>query len=127
MEQDIADRFGISQSTVSRITLTWINFLYLCFKVVNLWPSKDIITLSFMPKVYRDQYPTTRVVIDETEIYVEQSRLPELQQMTFQSPTCSSLSLDSPSGAITLFQSPTCSRLSLDSPSGAITLFWFHI
>ena len=28
VEQDLAYRFGISQSTVSRITCTWINFLY---------------------------------------------------------------------------------------------------
>ena len=28
-------------------------------------------------------YPTTRVIIDATEIYIEQPRLPELQQMTF--------------------------------------------
>ena len=29
LEQDIANRFGISQSTVSRILITWINLLYL--------------------------------------------------------------------------------------------------
>ena len=28
MEQDLADRFEISQSTVSRIIITWINFLF---------------------------------------------------------------------------------------------------
>ena len=82
MEQDIADRFGISQSTVSRITTAWINFLYLQFKQVSLWPNKDVIQ-SFMPKSFRDQYPSMRVFIDATEIYVEQPRLPELQQMTF--------------------------------------------
>ncbi len=36
-----------------------------------------------MPQVHKLQYPSTRVIIDATEIYVEQPRLPELQQMTF--------------------------------------------
>ena len=40
MEQDIAYRFNISQSTVSRIIITWINFMYLQFKDLPLWPKK---------------------------------------------------------------------------------------
>ena len=32
LEQDIAFRFQVSQSTVSRITCTWIIFLYLKLK-----------------------------------------------------------------------------------------------
>ena len=104
MEQDIADRFGISQSTVSGITTAWINFLYLQFKQVSLWLNKDVIQ-SFMPKSFRDQYPSTRVIIDATEIYVEQPRLPELQQMTFSNykndNTYKTLIGISPCGAIT--------------------------
>ena len=42
MEQDIAYRFNISQSTVSGlgIIITWINFMYLQFKYLHLWPKK---------------------------------------------------------------------------------------
>ena len=58
-----------------------------------------------MPKVFHDRYPSTRVIIDATEIYVEQPRLPELQQMTFSSyknhNTYKALIGISPSGAIT--------------------------
>ena len=43
MEQDLAYRFGVSQSTVSRVTISWIYFMYLHFKQVLLWPSKEII------------------------------------------------------------------------------------
>ena len=32
LEKDLAYRFGMSQSTVSRILITWINFLYLQFQ-----------------------------------------------------------------------------------------------
>ena len=36
-----------------------------------------------MPTEFREKYPSTRVIIDATEIFIEQPKLPELQQMTF--------------------------------------------
>ena len=84
MEQDIAYRFNISQSTVSRIIITWINFMYLQFKDLPLWPKKEVVA-SYMPQVFKDQYPSTRVIIDATEIFIEQPHLPEIQKMTFSS------------------------------------------
>ncbi len=51
MEQDKADWFGVSQSTVSRITNTWINFIYLQLKQIPLWSPKQIIEL-FMQRVF---------------------------------------------------------------------------
>jgi hypothetical protein len=38
-----------------------------------------------MPQVFRDLYPSTRVISDATEIYVETPALPELQQLTYSS------------------------------------------
>ena len=61
-EQDLAYRFGISQSTVSRIFNTWINFLFLQFKQIPLWPPKALI-ISHMPKVFKEKYPSTRFII----------------------------------------------------------------
>ena len=83
-EQDLADRFGISSSTVSRICRTWLTFLYLKFKEIPLWPPKEVVQGS-MPSCFREAYPTTRVIIDATEIFIEKPSLPELQQMTFSS------------------------------------------
>ena len=80
-EQDLAYRFSISQSTVSRIINTWINLLYLQFKQIPLCPPKAV--ASNMPRVFKDKYPSTRVIIDATEVYVEQPAIPELQQLTF--------------------------------------------
>ena len=103
MEQDLADRFGISTSTVSRIFTTWINFLYLRLKDLPLWPPKEIID-TYMPQVFKSLYPTTRVIVDATEIYVEKPSLPDIQQMTFSSyknnNTFKGLIGISPSGAI---------------------------
>ena len=81
MEQDLAYRFDISQSTVSRIIIAWINFLYVKFKEI-LWPPKELVCAN-MPVQFQKLYPTTRVINDATEIFISQPRLPELQQMTF--------------------------------------------
>ena len=48
-EQDIANRFQVSQSTVSRIVCTWINFLYLQLKDIPLWPPRELVQMN-MPK-----------------------------------------------------------------------------
>lgn len=59
-----------------------INFLYLKLKELPLWPPKELVK-SNMPKQFRSAYPNTRVILDATEIYIEQPHLPELQQITF--------------------------------------------
>ena len=82
LEKDLAYRFGISQSTVSRILITWINFLYLQFQCIPFWPSKEMIVAD-MPESFRRLYPSTRVILDATEVRVEKPGLPSLQQVTF--------------------------------------------
>ena len=51
-------------------------------KELPLWPPKELVKTN-MPKEFKTSYPTTRVILDATEIYIEQPHLPELQQMTF--------------------------------------------
>ena len=36
-----------------------------------------------MPMQFKYKYQSTRVIIDATEVYIDQPKLPELQQMTF--------------------------------------------
>ena len=103
LEQDLAYRFHISQSTVSRIFSTWINLLYLQFKQIPIWPPKELVQ-SNMPRAFKIKYPSTRVIIDATEIYIEKQNIPELQQLTFSSyknhNTYNGLIGISPSGAV---------------------------
>ena len=56
LEQDLADRFSASQSTVSRITCTWINFLYLKLKQIPMWPSRNLVRAN-MPKQFKGTVP----------------------------------------------------------------------
>ena len=83
---------------------SWINFMYLQFQHIPLWPPRDIVK-AYMPKVFKQQYPTKRVIIDATEIFIQQSSLPKLQQRTFSiykyHNTYKGLIGISPSGAVT--------------------------
>ena len=60
-EYDLARRFDISQFTVSRIFLTWINYCYLRLGMLPCWPDRDTIK-DTMPAVFKEQYPRTTVI-----------------------------------------------------------------
>ena len=127
-EKDLADRFNVSISTVSRICRTWITFLYMRFKELPLWPSRDLVQ-TYMPRSFKDLYPSTRVIIDATEIFVETPSLPELQQMTFSSyknhNTFKALVGIFPGGAVTFISKLFCGSISdreLTKRSGLLEL-----
>ena len=93
---------------MSRIIITWVNFMYLELKKIPLWPPKELVQAN-MPKSFKEKYPKTRVIIDATEIYVDQQMLPDIQQMTFfnykNSNTFKALIGISPDGVITFVSS----------------------
>ena len=66
-EIHLAHLFKISQSTVSSIFVSWINFLYLKFDQINIWPSRKVVDKS-MPEAFKEKYPSTKVRIDCTEV-----------------------------------------------------------
>ncbi len=84
LEQDLATRFEIHQSTVSRIVTTWISFMYDRFKELDIWPSRQQCNEN-MPEHVRRLYPRLRCIIDATEIYIEKPSNPIAQQATFSS------------------------------------------
>ena len=66
-EQHLANLFQIPQSTVSRILITWINFMYLKLGQLNIWPSRKLVDET-MPKDFKAKYPSITVIIECTEI-----------------------------------------------------------
>ena len=102
-EQDLAVRFQISQPSVSRILVTWINFLYMKFKEVPIWPCRELVD-EYMPACFHTMYPKTRCIIDATEIFIQMPSNPTAQQLTFSSyknhNTLKALIGITPSGAI---------------------------
>lgn len=70
LEEDLADRFKISVSTVSRIFIGWINLLYFVLGSINIWPSRGCVD-KHMPLKMRNTFPSVRVIIDCTEIFTQ--------------------------------------------------------
>jgi len=81
-ELDIANRFGISQSTVSRVTNTWINLMYHNFKSIERFPPWHIVK-KYMPAAFKKEYPNTRIIIDATEFQVQRPSSLLTQACTF--------------------------------------------
>lgn len=82
LETDLARRFNISVGTVSTVVISWANFLYLRLGSVNIWPTRDMVNIT-MPSSFKEKYPTTRAVIDCTEIKVEMPSSLLLKSQTY--------------------------------------------
>ena len=66
-EEHSSHLFDISTSTVSRIFISWINFMYLRLGQLNIWPTRQVINET-MPEDFKQKYSSTRVIIDCTEV-----------------------------------------------------------
>ena len=55
-EAHLSHLFNVSQATVSRIVISWINFMYLRFGVLNIWPSREAVNRT-MPEDFRKALP----------------------------------------------------------------------
>ena len=69
LEQDLAQRFCVSVSTISRVLITWYNVLAANLKHLIVWPSKEVIATN-MPDCF-NKLSSTRVIIDCTEFFIE--------------------------------------------------------
>ena len=67
MEIHLTYLFNVSQCAVTRIFFSWINFMYLRFGVINIWPWRETVEKT-IPEDFKKAYPNTRVVIDCTEV-----------------------------------------------------------
>nr|XP_019966911.1 PREDICTED: uncharacterized protein LOC109645721 [Paralichthys olivaceus] len=68
-EEDLADRFNIYPTAVSRIIKTWANSLYTLLGAVGIWMSPEKIRAT-MPSVF-GQFPDTQVLVDSVEMRCE--------------------------------------------------------
>ena len=69
-ELHLAHLFGVAQSTISRIFISWINDMFLKFGQICIWPSRQIV-LETIPEDFKEKYLSTRVIIDCTEVRCE--------------------------------------------------------
>ena len=82
LERDLANRFNISTSQVSRIWVTWLDFLYRRLRSIPIWPSQSYVRETSPPS-FKESYPNTRVIIDCTELFMETPSQPRSQSATF--------------------------------------------
>ncbi|XP_071148569.1 uncharacterized protein [Mytilus edulis] len=80
--RDIAERFKISESTFSKYFSSWLSLLYEELKVINPFPSREIVDRT-MPDAFKTRYPKTRVIIDCTEIFLQRSASLVNQSLTY--------------------------------------------
>ncbi|XP_061178177.1 uncharacterized protein LOC133186841 [Saccostrea echinata] len=102
--QDISERFQISSASFSMYFTTWISLIHAELKFLNPFPSRDIINRT-MPESFKSKYPSTRVIIDCTELFIQSSSSLINQSLTFSNykhhTTVKFLVGISPSGVIT--------------------------
>ena len=79
---ELSRMFGVSESVVSNIFLTWICFMYKQWREINIWPPQELVRY-FSPSGFKANFPNTRVIVDGTECPVKKPRNPKSQQATF--------------------------------------------
>ena len=83
----LSDLFGISTASVSKTFRAWICFLGKILKYTLLiWPSKQQIS-SNLPKSFK-KFPSVRIIIYCTEIYIEKPTTPSAQRATWSNYSC---------------------------------------
>lgn len=70
--RDLAHRFDLPFSTVSKIIREWIPMLSLALKPLIIWPSKDAV-IANMPRCFKPKFKNCRCIIDCTEIFIERT------------------------------------------------------
>ncbi|XP_068712947.1 uncharacterized protein [Montipora foliosa] len=83
-EKVLSDWYKISVSEVSRIFITWVNFMFTRFMQLPIWASKETVEKT-MPDCFKFDYPLTRVILDCTEIFIEKPSCFRAQSATYSS------------------------------------------
>ncbi|XP_065069725.1 uncharacterized protein LOC135694784 [Rhopilema esculentum] len=96
--------FKLPKSTISRHLISWINFLYFSLGSLPIWPSKEVVQKS-MPASFKKTFPSTRCIIDCTELFCQRPSSLAIQSSLYSSykhhVTYKALIGIAPSGAIT--------------------------
>lgn len=77
----LGNMFAVSQTTVSRVVITNINFLFHTCQFLIKWPTRQQVK-SNLPRCFK-YFKKTRVIIDCTEIFVQRPSLPSSQRITW--------------------------------------------
>ena len=68
--EDIAYRFGIHKTSVSKIFHKWLDILYIKLKDFIVWPDRSIVRKT-LPCIFKPKFSKVVSIIDCTEIFIE--------------------------------------------------------
>ena len=69
-DQDLAYRFGVNQSTVSRCITKWLDVLHVKLSPLIYWPERDQLRKT-MPTCFRKNFRKCAIVIDCFEVFID--------------------------------------------------------
>ncbi|KAK3755325.1 hypothetical protein QZH41_002742 [Actinostola sp. cb2023] len=78
----LADQFKISTSEVSRIFVTYLDYIYTRFIQLDIWAARETVDKT-MPESFRVEYPFTRIILDCTELFIEKPSCFRVQSETY--------------------------------------------
>ena len=76
---EMSRMFHVSETTITNIFVTWVNFLACQWGEIEWWPSRDLVRF-YSPTDFKQICPT-RVIEDGTECPIKNPK--ETQQATF--------------------------------------------
>lgn len=79
---ELSRMFNISESSVSNIFITWINFMSKQWRELHIFPTREM-TTHFMPDDFKRTFPSTRIIVDGLECPIQKPKNPLTQQATF--------------------------------------------
>lgn len=79
---ELAYLFSVSETTIGNIFVSWVDHMYMMWKKLNIWCSRDLVSYH-MPVDFKRQFPNTRVILDGLEIPIMKPQNPISQQLTF--------------------------------------------
>ena len=101
-ETDLAVGSDVSKTTVYRICVSWINFMYLRLDSLCIWPKEDI--KRTRPESMKEKYLDVEWLIDASEIQCERPSSLKLQSQSYSNyksrNTVKGLAACTPSGQI---------------------------
>ncbi|XP_061173256.1 uncharacterized protein LOC133182425 [Saccostrea echinata] len=71
LNEDIADRFGVSSTHVSSVFTTWIKLLSSVLGTLVFNPPREVVISNLPPSFQNNTYRNVRHIIDCTEIFIE--------------------------------------------------------
>ena len=70
LNEDLAYKFGVCPSTISRSIHKWLNIMYIKLGMCIRWPDRETVRKT-LPTAFQKHYPQTRCIIDCSEVFIE--------------------------------------------------------